>query len=64
MSLGADLAAFDLAVADLQMKITEFLAPDRVCPVSWSKQGKGQAIVFPSPSRQPWLAQCRRAGWC
>lgn len=63
MSLGVDLAVFGLAVADLQTKITEFLALDRICPVFWSKQGKGQALVFPPLSSQPWLTQCRRAGW-
>jgi len=49
-------------VCDLQIKITEFLAPDRVCPVFWSGQGKGQALIF---LPLPWPAQARsvQKGW-
>lgn len=45
MSLGSDLAA-----SDLQTKITDFLAPDRFSSVFWSRQGKGQVIIFPFSS--------------
>lgn len=45
MSLGSDLAA-----SDLQTKITDFLAPDRIASVFWSRQGKGQVINFPFSS--------------
>ena len=57
MSLGSDLA-----VSDLQTKITEFLAPDRICPVFWSRQGKGQATIFAPPL---WPAQTHsvQKGW-
>lgn len=57
MSLGSDLA-----MSDLQTKIAEFLAPDRICPVFQSRQGKGQAIIFPPPL---WPAQDHsvQKGW-
>lgn len=52
----------DLAVSDLQTKITEFLAPDRTCAVSWSRQGKERALIFLPPLWPP-QARSVQKGW-